>query len=292
MKVDLLKYVRKILKYSIILFVLQNVFQSSGIGIKIKYPLVLLWMLVVSIVLLMIKVQMESGGGIKHCVLYINQFVKKIDLVVLIFCLVYLIDLIVLPILHHIPLSNSIDDAGMMMMIFLYFPFSILVRMKEINLLDYKNIFINSVVVLGMWFSIMWIFENVQPGFYTAFLNFLYELKCFNIQPVLEGYGMIRIVQSNMLLLGVGILLFTIVPFSKGMKWEAYRIFSLFILIFGMCTTYLKSFMVRCYCLSMLIIFILLIQYIFFHRKNGNAFLCVKILLICFVSVLLINSNI
>lgn len=218
------------------LFIGFNVFQTSGVAIKVSYPILMFIMLLSSVIAILYLISNLGLSYIKRFY-FLIKMLTRFDALMFLFLMVYLFDLTILPILNGISLTNSINDAGIMVVLFLYFPIKFVFLLGEIQVKKFICFFEACVFLLATWYCFMWIIEYLKPSSYEGFLYSLYSTGVFNVQPVLTGYGMIRIIQSNLVLLGCGF----IINFFQPKRNLFIQFILIFLYTFAICATFLKT---------------------------------------------------
>lgn len=266
------------------LFIILNIFQCSGIALKIKYPIIFLIVGISSITAIFSYMKNEKTYTLKESVKFILKTYGGFDLIVLLFMMIYVLDLFILPSIHGIPISNAIGDAGMLLMFFLFFPISFLYKMKAIDFKRSVKIFEITVFILAIWYCTMWVIETLYPNSYAKFIIILWESKLFTTQKILEGWGMVRIIQSNLVLLGCGFIIniFT----SKNKQIIKYLIN--FVYFFALCTTYLKTLWIAVSASAIISVYIYIIL-AKKHKKIVSYNRVGKLVLSSIISILIIN---
>lgn len=267
-----------------IFFIVEGILLSRELHLNFSYLIQIVLLFAVSFLYLW-AAYIKKNRNTKWIdfIKYIVHF-SAMEVVLMLFLIYNLLWIIVIPYFNGISITNSISEAGMIVMLFLFFPIERLLMLGEISLKRYLKIGIVSILVLNVLTSVTWIVENIMPGTYVTVLNVLDRLPIdiFSINEVLEGWGIIRIVQSN--LVWIPVYLFVIISTCQKFKWYHY-IFS-FITTFAVLTSYLKS-------LWLGVGFGMLIVIIFFliNRKNKKSRIeLIKMVVFLLLSVIILDT--
>lgn len=255
-------FFKKLFNILFILFVIEGIILSRELHLNFSYLVQIVILFVVSVIYMMFAyMRKHSHTRLKDIFLYIVKF-SSIEWVLLLFLAYNLIWILIYPQRFGISISNSIAEAGMIVMLFLFFPMKRLIDMKELNVKGYIKTALITVVVLNVVTDIVWIIESINPGFYTDGLNFLDNLPIdiFSINEVVEGWGIVRIVQSN--LVWIPVLIFFILASAKKNKW--YNYLFLFLSTFAVLTSYLKSLWLG----VAAGVFVILIYHVLFNKEK------------------------
>lgn len=234
MKVN--KAIKRVFQLSLSLFILYNVIQSTGMHLAISNMIIILYVFIISCIYGLSEMKTRNINIFKKNDIY--KLINKLDIIMIFFMIINTCMLLLVPIFKGRSIGTAIEEAGMLLMLILYFPLALLIKLDCIEIKKYMNIFVFGCVITSVWYIGMWLFETIHPGSYLSFISFLLH-ETFGIveaEMPLRGWGMVRIIQSNALLLGVGIILS-----FYNLKNIILKIFVYALLTFAILVTFLKS---------------------------------------------------
>jgi hypothetical protein len=259
-------------------FVIYSVFQCTSLSLKIPNSvfIILLFLLLTFQVILCMKsdhINIFSKNNEKS----IFTYIKSIDYVVLAFLLINSIWILFIPKLNGFPISTAIKEAGILLILLLYFPIAILIRMKEIKFNTYYKIFYWSIFVLACWHIVIWFAETVSPGAFVQFLELMSKIPFVRAGDVISGWGIVRIVVTNSVLLGVGLMM----TFAKINQLQKRDILCTAVFTASALCTFLRSIW-----LGVVVGLTVLAVYFFIAYKSGKKKECRNlIILVCVMIV-------
>ena len=205
------------------------------------------------------------------------SFVKPIDSVMAGFLMLNALWIFAVPKLNHLPVSLAIQEAGILLMMVVYFPLAILIRMKEIHFASIKNVFLWTTFFLACWYCVIWCAELANQGTYEAFFGFLKRIAIFKVGSVYQGWSVFRIVLGNSVLLLPGLVL-TVV---RKKKMTPLGCVMTAVYTFAILSTFLKSLWIGL-AFSMLVLFIYSLRVYRKQRLNsiiwGIAVICITVI--------------
>ena len=231
------KISRKLFQVCFCFFTIESIFLSRELYLNISnlIQILLLFFLGFGVYIMSLKNRRLKGKTIIKEVVHFSFF----EWILLIFLGFNLFYILIMPMLMGISVSNAISEAGMIVMLFLFFPLYRLIKTGEIEFSKYLNIIARTCLALNVFITLLWCLENVYPGFYKDMLNFLDQLPVdiFSINEVLEGWGIVRLCPSN--LVWFPFIIYIIFSEKRKDSWGNY--ICIFFSIFAILATYLKS---------------------------------------------------
>ncbi len=205
------------------------------------------------------------------------SFVKPIDFVMAGFLAFNALWIFVVPKLNHLPVSLAIQEAGILLIMVVYFPLAILIRMKEIQFASIKDVFLWTTFFLACWYCVIWCAELANQGTYQAFFGSLKRIAVFKVGSVYQGWSVFRIVLGNSVLLLPGLVL-TVV---RKKKMTLLSCVMTVVYTFAILSTFLKSLWIGL-AFSMLVLLIYSLRTYKKQRINsvfwGIAVICITVI--------------
>lgn len=214
----------------------------------------------------------------------IFNYIKVFDAIVFLFLISNCVWIFVVPRLKGFSTSLAIQESGILLILILYFPLAILIRMKEIDFRLILKSFAIITSVLAVWYVLIWSAEVCFPGAYQGFFDFLKNVPghLFKVGDVYKGWSSVRIVLANCILLVSG-LLFTI---NKKQKYTIFDYLMIIIFTFAILCTYLKSIWLG------LIIGILILAVSSLIQKEGKNANIWKAIITISISFIVLNFTV
>lgn len=264
-----------VLKFVLSAYVIYSVFMGE-LSFNINYSIVIATVfltLVINIIL-----------SLDHKYKSLFNYIKWIDYVVLVFLFINSVWILFIPTLHNLSVSMAIQEAGMLLVFILYFPIAILIRMGKIDFRYYLKLFFWSTFVLACWYVVIWSAEVIKPGSLQGFFDFLAQFTIFKVGKIYKGWGIVRVVLANMVLLPVGLFLL----FLKRENFKILDYICTFIFTFAILSTFTKSIW-----FALIAGVIVTVIYFFVTLKNGNPnFNIIKINATVLVTVIILNFTV
>ena len=267
-----------VLKLLLTFFVINSVLQSTAVSLKVSNPIIIAILFIVSLLEIGFYISEKrfpicSKDKAKNWA----SLIKPMDVVIFVFLGFNLIWIFVIPPLKGFLVSEAIREAGMVVMLVLYFPLAIAIRTKRIKVEFYIDVFYYAIFGLAIWHIVMWIWLKADSNALNLYLDAMKKTNLFQVGSIVPGWGIVRVPISNSTMLGVGLLMtITREKFSKIKIIICSATFT-----FAILATFYRSIW-----LGLLIGFVALAGYgcYFVHKKNYNSlkniFLVVASLLI------------
>lgn len=275
------------IKIMLTFFVSNSALQCTAISLRLPNTIiiaVLFILLCIQIMTRVVKDDLKLFSKSKENNIW--KYIKIKDGTVLLLLLVSAIWIYIIPIMNGFLLVDAISEAGMMIMFILYFPLAILLRMREIEIGWYKKVFYVSLWLLALWHIVMWSAEMIHEGAYQNFLDFMGSTPFFRVGELLPGWGVVRIITSNSILLGVGLIM----TLSKIREIKIIDLLSIILFITAILGTFLRSLWVGAFFgVALVFTFVLVMNKNKTKKEMMNA-LVVGITII--ISVVFLNATI
>ena len=96
-----------------------------------------------------------------------------------------------------------------MLVLVLYFPCVFLIRFGLLQEKKLRRWLYPLLVLLAVWHSVMYIGETLSPGFYAKYYDLIDKISLGTAvrSDVVEGYGVVRIIQVTSILMIPGVFL-------------------------------------------------------------------------------------
>lgn len=271
-------------RWVLVLYVIYGVFMGE-VALNVKYNFIIIFVFLVLTfhVFISIKFKYEKVPFMQ----ILNKCfkcVKLVDIIVLLFLVASGIWIFIIPKLNGFPISLAIQEAGILLILILYFPLAILVRMKEINFHLIIRSFMIATLILAIWYASIWSMEACFPGTYQGFFNLLQNIPgpLFKVGNIYKGWSSIRVVLANCILLVSGL----IIILGKNKKYTIVDYLVIFIYSFAILCTYLKSIWI-----GLIVGIIVLVIFSIFKKDCRNANLWKGIVAIC-ISMIILNFTV
>lgn len=257
----LLVIVRKVLMFSLCFFAAESILSTNEIHLNFSYIIQIVFLFFWGYLYLFLAlVGARKIADFPSFVRYIVTMNTR-EKVMLFFVVFNLIWILIIPRFNNILLSNSIAEAGMVTMLLMYFPLSKLVKEDLIN----ERLIVKTMVI-AMAFAviempILWIVQRTSPASIAQFYQWIEALPIFEFNQALSGYGIVRVIKSNMVFLPVMIML------QYGSTKRPPVLAYLFVLlsVFSVLVTYLKSLWIG------IIVAIIVVIIMIFTRKENRS---------------------
>lgn len=167
------------------------------------------------------------------------DYLKPLDYVLLAFLFSNFIWATVIPITVRGEMKFSLKEFSTILVLVVYFLLVFLYRTGRLNFSTFEKLSYAFIIVLGVWHSVMFIGDEIHPGFYKGYYDFI-DIISFGTAirtNVIMGYGMTRIIQITSPLLILG----TFMSMRYILKGKLVHYIPLSMFIFALCITYTKS---------------------------------------------------
>lgn len=174
----------------------------------------------------------------------LRGYLKPLDGIVLVFLAATALWLTAVPVARGFSVGMALREAGLLLVIVIYFPLAVLLRMGEFSLRRFYKILWMVLLALALWHVAMWLGEYYHPGFYAAFFGFIFAHTGDLLpQGTLIGQANApRVVQACSVILPLGILL--LLGREEKPRWWQYL--AIFFFSFAVAGTLLKSLWFGC----------------------------------------------
>lgn len=162
---------------------------------------------------------------------------KPLDFVVLFFIAMNAVWMTIVPKMQGVAISQAIAEAGMLLVFILYFPLAFLIRLKEFDFKVIVKVFYYSCLILAVGHIVFWFGELFGLNAVRKFLYLLEDNPLFVTGSFIKGWGIVRVVFPNSVLLIVGLIL----SMAKKEKYRAWDYVCMVIFVFAILCTFLKS---------------------------------------------------
>lgn len=209
------------------------------VALNIKYYFIVLFVFLIFCIHIYLTLKAEENTTFLNLIIRIIKFLKPFDLVIFFFLITCGVWIFIIPKLKGFLSSLAIQESGILIILVLYFPMAILIRMREINYKFIVKVFSVVTLILAIWYVLIWNAEMHFPGAYQGFFDFLNNIPgpIFKAGQVYQGWSSVRIVLANSILLVSGLLL----TLGKKKEYNLIDYLVIFIYSFAILCTYLKS---------------------------------------------------
>ena len=203
---------RAVTNFMLVFFVIYYVLQCTAISFRLSNLFIIAAFFVVLCIHIFITLKYKNiqfSLRNRHDPKSLGHYIGKLDLVLFVFLLINSIWLLIIPKMNGGSISQAVSEAGMLLVFVLYFPLAVLIRIKEIQFETILKVFFRTIVVLAVIHIGLWIYETGHKNGVQEILNYIgvHFGKIFRTADLISGWGIVRIVFSNSLLLGIGLLL-------------------------------------------------------------------------------------
>lgn len=196
----------------------------------------------------------------------------------------------VIPVLVRGNMTYGVKDFTTLLVLVLYFPCVFLIRLGLLQEKKLMRWLYPLLVLLAVWHSVMYIGETLSPGFYAKYYDLIDKISLGTAvrSDVVEGYGVVRIIQVTSILMIPGAFL----SVRKCLNREWFGAVGGAVTVFALLITYTKSIWFGCFgtLLAALLIAALLYKPRVLRRRAALLFAAVIVLVVGYNSLCLGNT--
>ena len=195
-----------------------------------------------------------------------------------------------IPVLVRGNMTYGVKDFTTLLVLVLYFPCVFLIRLGLLQEKKLMRWLYPLLVLLAVWHSVMYIGETLSPGFYAKYYDLIDKISLGTAvrSDVVEGYGVVRIIQVTSILMIPGVFL----SVRKCLNGEWFGAVGGAVTVFALLITYTKSIWFGCFgtLLAALLIAALLYKPRVLRRRAALLFAAVIVLVVGYNSLCLGNT--
>lgn len=276
------KYSRMASQISLVFYIIYTALMWE-VSFRIKYYYIILATFLLLSIHLICYLRNSGILSSQRPIISFIHLLRPVDYSVFAFFVLNCIWIFCIPTLSHQSIALAIQESGILLTMIVYFPLSILIRQGEIRYSLIKKTFWYVVLALSFWYSFIWVVESTHPGTYQSFLDFLKTFSFLKVGEVYKGWGVVRIVLGNCVILLPGLIV-TITDTDRPL-W--LRVGGTFLITFAILSTFLKSIWV-----GVIVSFLILGIYIIRSKKPNERKSWTIGILTAVISVVVLDSSV